>query len=284
MLLEPATSSSGSAFAGRGTAAAAGARCGACKVPPCCVTQQRVARLARRSPAARDAPRIARSQTGSARETGSPRPGARVGRLALDRHQPAIAPRCRAAAPRSAVPRCRGGADRSAVPGRTLLDHLAGIHHQHARADLAMTPRSWLIRMTAVPRSRFSPRSRSRICAWIVTSSAVVGSSAMSSDGLVGEAHRQHHALAHAAGELMRERIHRALRRRRRPCAQQDDRAAARRRRGEAAMRRHRLDELPGDAQHRVQRRHRVLEHHGDLAPAHGANSFLVEMREVAAA
>ena len=35
-----------------------------------------------------------------------------------------------------------------------------------------------------MPRSRCSDSSRSRICAWIVTSSAVVGSSAISSFGL----------------------------------------------------------------------------------------------------
>ena len=44
----------------------------------------------------------------------------------------------------------------------------------------------------------------SRIWAWIVTSSAVVGSSAMSSSGLVDERHRDHHALAHAARQLVR--------------------------------------------------------------------------------
>ena len=46
--------------------------------------------------------------------------------------------------------------------------------------------------------------SSSRICAWIVTSSAVVGSSAISSSGLHDERHRDHHALPHAAGELVR--------------------------------------------------------------------------------
>ena len=35
----------------------------------------------------------------------------------------------------------------------------------------------------AVPVSRWSLRIRSRICAWMVTSSAVVGSSAISSSG-----------------------------------------------------------------------------------------------------
>ena len=47
----------------------------------------------------------------------------------------------------------------------------------------AMTPRSWVTMMTAMPsRCRRSSMS-SRICFWIVTSSAVVGSSAMSSLG-----------------------------------------------------------------------------------------------------
>ena len=48
----------------------------------------------------------------------------------------------------------------------------------------------------------------------MVTSSAVVGSSAISSFGLQDERHRDHHALAHAAGELVRIVVHAALRRR----------------------------------------------------------------------
>ena len=47
----------------------------------------------------------------------------------------------------------------------------------------AMTPRSWLMSTMAVPKSRLSSRRSSRIWAWMVTSSAVVGSSAMSSTG-----------------------------------------------------------------------------------------------------
>ena len=42
------------------------------------------------------------------------------------------------------------------------------------------------------------------ICAWIETSSAVVGSSATIRRGLGAERQRDHHALAHAAGELVR--------------------------------------------------------------------------------
>ena len=47
----------------------------------------------------------------------------------------------------------------------------------------ATTPRSWVIRMIAVPVCSRRCRIRSRIWAWIVTSSAVVGSSAISSSG-----------------------------------------------------------------------------------------------------
>ena len=41
-----------------------------------------------------------------------------------------------------------------------------------------------VISTSAMPRSRCRLRSSSRICAWIVTSSAVVGSSAISRRGL----------------------------------------------------------------------------------------------------
>ena len=46
------------------------------------------------------------------------------------------------------------------------------------------TPRSWVIRITAVPSLRDSSLMISRIWAWIVTSSAVVGSSAIRTSGL----------------------------------------------------------------------------------------------------
>ena len=47
----------------------------------------------------------------------------------------------------------------------------------------AAMPRSWVIIRTAVPNSSESFWMSSRICAWIVTSSAVVGSSARISFG-----------------------------------------------------------------------------------------------------
>ena len=49
------------------------------------------------------------------------------------------------------------------------------------RRSRRSTPRSWVINRIDRARSRRRSRRRSRICAWIVTSSAVVGSSAISS-------------------------------------------------------------------------------------------------------
>ena len=49
-----------------------------------------------------------------------------------------------------------------------------------------------------------APSAGVRICACTVTSSAVVGSSAIKQVGLVGQRHRDHHALALAAGQLVR--------------------------------------------------------------------------------
>ena len=53
-----------------------------------------------------------------------------------------------------------------------------------------------MIRMTAVPNSRCRSRISSSTCAWTVTSSAVVGSSAMSSVGLQRHRHRDHRRAA----------------------------------------------------------------------------------------
>ena len=55
-------------------------------------------------------------------------------------------------------------------------------------ATPAITPRSWVMSTIAAPVAFRAVWSTSRICAWIVTSSAVVGSSAIRSFGLVSSA------------------------------------------------------------------------------------------------
>ena len=65
-----------------------------------------------------------------------------------------------------------------------LLDHRPAYITTTRCAVSATTPIAWVISMIAMPKRDFISASRSRICAWIVTSSAVVGSSAISSLGL----------------------------------------------------------------------------------------------------
>ncbi len=48
----------------------------------------------------------------------------------------------------------------------------------------AMTPRSWVMRITPDSNWACISRTTSMICAWMVTSSAVVGSSAIRMSGL----------------------------------------------------------------------------------------------------
>ncbi|MNL38625.1 hypothetical protein D3C87_1608530 [compost metagenome] len=57
-------------------------------------------------------------------------------------------------------------------------------------AKRATSPRSWVMKIIAAPVSAVRSLSSSTICAWMVTSSAVVGSSAMTSRG------RQERAMA----------------------------------------------------------------------------------------
>ena len=116
---------------------------------------------------------------------------------------------------------------------------------------------------------RRSRISRSRICAWIVTSSAVVGSSATSNFGLAGQRHGDHHALVLPAGEFMRIGVDSRRAASGMPTRSSrrlaSARAAAPR---QAAMQAQRLANLRAEAMHRVQAAGRVLEDHGDAAAA----------------
>ena len=71
-------------------------------------------------------------------------------------------------------------------------------------ATSATTPRSWVMRMTAAPVSAWRRASSASTCACTVTSSAVVGSSAMMRLRPARHRHGDDRALAHAAGELVR--------------------------------------------------------------------------------
>jgi len=69
------------------------------------------------------------------------------------------------------------------------LFHLASrVHDDDALRHLRDHAEAWVIRMMAASIFCLSSRMRSRICAWMVTSRAVVGSSAISSFGLQASA------------------------------------------------------------------------------------------------
>ena len=98
--------------------------------------------------------------------------------------------------------------------------------------------------------------------------------------GLVGERHGDHHALALAARELVRDR------RRAAPSGigdadlvEQLEGAGAGGGAAQAAMERQRLGDLPFDGVERIERAHRLLEDHRDVVAAHAAQLALAEPR-----
>ena len=135
----------------------------------------------------------------------------------------------------------------------------------------AITPMSWVIRMIARPRLACNSRSRSRICACVVTSSAVVGSSAIRMRG------------SHASAMAI-------ITRWRRPPESWNGYSSTRRagcgtptmssssiararaaRRSSVHVQPDRLDDLVADGVGLAERGHRLLEHQRDLAAADGA-------------
>ena len=120
-----------------------------------------------------------------------------------------------------------------------------------------------------MPRSSRSRRRMSRICAWIVTSSAVVGSSAISSLRIARQRHRDHHPLLLPAGHLVRIGID--------PLLGLRDADLARTARSSAARASafvtfwcSRIASITcaPDREHRVERGHRLLKDHADLFAA----------------
>ena len=117
-------------------------------------------------------------------------------------------------------------------------------------------------------------RIRSRICACTVTSSAVVGSSAISSSGSQDQRHRDHRALPHTAGELVRVVVDPAGRLRDADPVEHLDRVLAGDLLGHVVVDPVRLDDLDADRVVRVHRGQRVLEDHRHLLAAHLAHGL----------
>ena len=150
---------------------------------------------------------------------------------------------------------------------RAGLDHLARVEHHHPVAQLPDHARG-RARRTARPgrAGRAGPCSSSMISAWMVTSRAVVASSAISSSRVAGDRDGDHDPLQHAAGQLGRDLVKDPLRVVQADGGEQLDRLA----RAPAPAARPLLDpqhlgQLAADGQRRVQVRGRVLEHRADV-------------------
>ena len=125
-----------------------------------------------------------------------------------------------------------------------------------------------MIRITPTSNSFFTRSISSMICAWTVTSSAVVGSSAISTSGLWTSAiaiiARWRMPPENWCGIVARPQ----LRVRDADRAEQLDGAAPRLRLRDVGVRLDGLGDLVADAVHRVQAGERVLEDHRDVAAA----------------
>jgi len=100
--------------------------------------------------------------------------------------------------------------------------------------------------------------------------------------GIAGETNRDHDALPHAAGELVRILLEPALGVGDANEREKLDGARARLRLAHLEMHGERFHDLQPDGEHRVQRGHRLLKDHRDLAPANAAHFLVVEVEKLA--
>ena len=126
-----------------------------------------------------------------------------------------------------------------------------------------------------------SSRSSSSTCAWMVTSSAVVGLVRDQQLRLVRERHRDHHALALAAGELVRIRVEPAGRVLDAHKVEQLDDPFPSRRRPHATVQAQRLADLLLHRVQWIQRGHRFLEDHRDVVTAHRAQLAIAQRQQL---
>ena len=207
--------------------------------------------------------------------------GADAGRRAADRGQSRPFHR-QGAGYSAAIAAYRGGEDGGTAHARRSPPRSAPAYITITRSQISATrSRLWLMNSMAMPSSSRSRASRSTTCACTVTSSAVVGSSAMSNFGW--------HATAIAIATRWRmpplNSCGKAARRSRRigDADQSASRSAARSQRGgrpDRLMRPDHVGQLPADGERRIERGQRVLEDHRDVAPAHHAMSRSAERQQ----
>ena len=131
----------------------------------------------------------------------------RIGRRAADLAQRLAVLGRRAGQRARAAPPCTDACGRAKMSRVEACSTIRPAYMTATRStSRATTPRSCVTQTTAIPVSACSVSTSSRICCWIVTSSAVVGSSAIEHARRGRERHRDHHPLQHPARELVRDR------------------------------------------------------------------------------
>ncbi len=150
-------------------------------------------------------------------------------------------------------------------------------------ATSAITPRSWVIRITAIPSCVLEPLDQGQDLGLdrdVERRGGLVGDQELR---VVDQRHRDHRPLAHPAGELVRVLVHAALRIGDPDQPQQLDRPPPGRLLGDVLVSEDRLEDLLADLVERVERGQGVLEDHRDLVAAHAAQLLGVELVQVLA-
>ena len=175
---------------------------------------------------------------------------------------------------------CRGAA-KSSLCG-AFLDERAGVHHLHALAharDDAEVVRDEDEGRAAVGDEVAQEVEDLRLDRDVERRRRLVGDEELR---LAGERHRDHHALAHAARELVRVVPQPVGRARDSDLIEKLDRASRRRLAVEVEVLLDRLPQLRPDGEDGVQARHRVLEDHRDLLAADPPPRALGEPEQLA--
>ena len=159
------------------------------------------------------------------------------------------------------------------IGDRSDLGNPAGVHHSDAirgLGDHAHVVRDEHHRRAVVAAEPLQERDDLRLDRYVQCGGRFIGDNEF---GIRRERQRDHDALPHAAGELVRIMIEAARGRGDADLGQKITRALVRRRGCQVEMRHDRLDELAADRIQRVERSQRILEYRADFAstdPAHG--------------
>ena len=167
--------------------------------------------------------------------------------------------------------------------GRALFGHARGVHHDDAvgvARHHAEIVRDDDQRDVELARQVLHQLQDLRLDGDVERGGRLVGDDEL---GIAGEPDRDHHALAHAAGELVRILVEPAFGVGDADELQQLDGAGARLRVVHSHVDRQRLGDLQPDGEQRVERGHRLLEDHRDVAAADLAHLLVVEIEQALA-